>query len=61
MFSASATCIDYCWCIELADMVVILPLQEPSTSRSDLQIEVRDPVKHGDNVSVRLVATIVSL
>ncbi len=27
-------------------------LQEPSTSRSDFQIEVRDPVKHGDGVSV---------
>ncbi len=27
-------------------------LQEPSPSRSDFQIEVRDPVKHGDGVSV---------
>ncbi len=27
-------------------------LQEASTSRSDFQIEVRDPVKHGDGVSV---------
>lgn len=28
--------------------------QEPSTSRSDFQIEVRDPVKHGDGVSAHV-------
>ena len=28
-------------------------IQEPSTSRSEFQIEVRDPVKHGEGVSVR--------
>ena len=27
-------------------------MQEASTSRSEFQIEVRDPVKHGEGVSV---------
>ena len=27
-------------------------IQDPSTSRSEFQIEVRDPVKHGEGVSV---------